>query len=98
VIIEGGPHRGAPAVVSVVVAGAAEAIVLAFPLPLALPLAFATVVGVWGRRGGPPEDTAVPTVVGAEAAAVAEGALHLRARSKTRRPIPGLPSGPAQSP
>jgi hypothetical protein len=51
VIIEGGPHRGAPAVVSAVVARAAEAIVLAFPLPLALPLAFATVVGVWGRRG-----------------------------------------------
>jgi hypothetical protein len=49
-IVEGGPCWGAPTVV----AGAAKAVVaiiLAFPLPLALTLAFDTIVGVWGRRG-----------------------------------------------
>jgi hypothetical protein len=39
----------------------------------------------WGLEGeGPPEDMAVPTVAGVEAAAAAEGALLLRARSRTR--------------
>jgi hypothetical protein len=47
-IVEGGPSRGASAIVTAVVAGA---VVLAFPLPLALTLAFAAVVGVGGRRG-----------------------------------------------
>jgi hypothetical protein len=51
----------------------------------------------WGRRGAP-EDMAVPSATGVEAAAAAEGALLLRARSRTRRPIPGPPSGPARSP
>jgi hypothetical protein len=48
-IIEGWPRRGVatPAVIS----GAARAIVLAFPLPVALTLAFATFVGGGGRRG-----------------------------------------------
>jgi hypothetical protein len=40
----------------------------------------------------------VPAVVGMEAAAAVEGALHLRARSRTWRPVPGPPSGPARSP
>jgi hypothetical protein len=54
----------------------------------------------WGQEGegeGPPADTAVPTVVGAEAAAAAEGSLLIRARSRTRRPVHGAPSGPARS-
>jgi hypothetical protein len=38
-IVEGGPHRGAPAVVVAVVTGAIRVIVLAFSLPLPLPLA-----------------------------------------------------------
>jgi hypothetical protein len=46
-IVEGGQCRGAPAVV----AEAVGAVVLAFPLPFALTLAFAAVVGVGGRRG-----------------------------------------------
>jgi hypothetical protein len=47
----------------------------------------------WGQEGeGPLEDMAVP------AAAGVEGALLLRARSRTRRPVPGPPSGPARSP
>jgi hypothetical protein len=45
-IVEGGPRWGAPAVV----AGAARAVVLAFPFPLVLTLAFTTIVGVGGRR------------------------------------------------
>jgi hypothetical protein len=50
-IIEGGPRRGVAG--PAVVAGAARAVVLAFslPLPLALTLAFAAVVGGGGRRG-----------------------------------------------
>jgi hypothetical protein len=53
----------------------------------------------WGQEGeGPPEDMVVPAAAGVEAAAATEGALLLRARSRTRRPIPGLPSGPARSP
>jgi hypothetical protein len=43
-IVEGGPRRGAPAVVAAVVA---RAIVLSFPLPLALTI----VVGVGARKG-----------------------------------------------
>jgi hypothetical protein len=46
-IVEGGLSRGA----SAVVAEAAGAIVLTFPLALALTLAFAAVVGV-GQEGG----------------------------------------------
>jgi hypothetical protein len=46
-IVEGGPHRGACSIVTAVVA---EAVVLAFPLPLAITLAFVTVVGVGGSR------------------------------------------------
>jgi hypothetical protein len=42
--IVGGPRRGAPTVV-------AKAVVLAFPLSLALTLAFVIIVRVWGRRG-----------------------------------------------
>jgi hypothetical protein len=48
-IVEGGPHRGAPAIVAIVVAGA---IVLVFPLPVALTLAFAANVGVEAGGGG----------------------------------------------
>jgi hypothetical protein len=49
----------------------------------------------WKQEGeGPPEDTTVHATVGAEAAATMKGALLLRAR----RPVPELPSGPAQSP
>jgi hypothetical protein len=46
-IVEGGPRRGA----AVVVAGAVRAVVLAFFLPLALTLAFATIIGGGSRRG-----------------------------------------------
>jgi hypothetical protein len=48
-IVEGGPRRGAP----VVVVGAVEAVVLAFPLTiaLALTLAFVVIVGIGGRTG-----------------------------------------------
>jgi hypothetical protein len=50
----------------------------------------------WGQEGeGPPEDMAVPAMAGMEAAAAAESALLLRARSRTRRPVPRPPSGPA---
>jgi hypothetical protein len=53
----------------------------------------------WGQEGeGPPEGTVVPAVVGAKVVAEEEGALHLRARSRTRRPVPRPPSGPARSP
>jgi hypothetical protein len=53
----------------------------------------------WGQEGeGPPENMVVPAMVGAEAAAAAEGALHPRARSRTWRLVLGLPSGPARSP
>jgi hypothetical protein len=77
--IGGGPRRGAPAVVAAVVTGD---IVLAFPLALALTLAFVAIV----REGeGPPNDTMVPTVVSAEAVATTEGTLHLRARSRRLR-------------
>jgi hypothetical protein len=46
-IVEGGPHRGVAA--PVVVAGA---VILTFPFPLALTLAFAAIVGGWGVGGG----------------------------------------------
>jgi hypothetical protein len=53
----------------------------------------------WGHEGeGLPENMVVPAVVGAEAVAAAEGTLHLRARSRTRWPVLGTPSGPARSP
>jgi hypothetical protein len=98
-IVEGGPHRGASAIVTAVVARAVGAVVLAFSLPCALTLAFATIVVVWGQEGeGPPGDTAVPAVVGAEAVAAVESTLHLRARSRTWRHVPGPPSGLARSP
>jgi hypothetical protein len=48
-IVEGGPHRGAPAVVAAAVVEATGVVVLAFPFLLAL--AFATGVGVRDRRG-----------------------------------------------
>jgi hypothetical protein len=47
-IVEGGPCRGAPAIVTAVIAGD---VVLDFPLTLALTLAFAAVVAVGGKRG-----------------------------------------------
>jgi hypothetical protein len=97
-IIERGPRRDAPAVIAVVVAGAAGAIVLAFTLPLALTLAFAAVVGVGGRRGRGHWRHDRSCCGGMEAAVDAVGALHLRARSRTRRHVPRPPSGPAQSP
>jgi hypothetical protein len=50
-IIEGRSHRGAPAIVTVVVAAATRAVVLAFTLPLALTLAFAAMLGL-GAGGG----------------------------------------------
>jgi hypothetical protein len=50
-IVEGGPRRGTPAIVTTIVAGATGAIVLAFPLPLALTLVVATIVGVGDRKG-----------------------------------------------
>jgi hypothetical protein len=37
-------------------------------------------------------DTAVPTMVGVEVAVAAEGALLLRAQSRTWRPVPGSSS------
>jgi hypothetical protein len=40
----------------------------------------------------------VPVVVGVEVAAAAEGALHLRERSRMWRPVLGPSSGPARSP
>jgi hypothetical protein len=46
-IVEGGPRGGACSIVTAVVAGA---VVLAFPLPLAVTLAFVIVVGVGGSR------------------------------------------------
>jgi hypothetical protein len=51
-IVEGGSRRGTLAIVAAVVTGAGGVIVLAFPLLLALTLAFAAIVGVWGSRGG----------------------------------------------
>jgi hypothetical protein len=41
---------------------------------------------------------ALPATAGVETAAAAEGALLVRARSRTRWPIAGMLSGPAQSP
>jgi hypothetical protein len=53
----------------------------------------------WGHEGeGAPDNMAVPTAVGTEAVAIVEGALHLRAQSRTQRPVLGPLSGPAQSP
>jgi hypothetical protein len=53
-IVEGGPHRSAPAIVATVITGAARAVILTFPfpLPLDLTLVFATVVGVGAGGGG----------------------------------------------
>jgi hypothetical protein len=48
-IVEGEPHQGAPAIVTVVVAIASGIVVLA--IPLALTLVVATVIGVGGRTG-----------------------------------------------
>jgi hypothetical protein len=93
-IVEGGSSRGA----SAVVAGVAGAVALAFPLPLTLTLAFVAIVGVGAGGEGPPEDMAVPAATDVEAAAVTEGALLLRARSRTRRHVPGPSSGSARSP
>jgi hypothetical protein len=45
-----------------------------------------------------PKDMTVPATVGTEVVAATDGALHLRVQSRTRRPIPGPPSGLAQSP
>jgi hypothetical protein len=97
-IVKGGSSRGASAIVAAVVVGAAGAVVLAFPLSLALTLAFAAIVGLGQEGEGPPEDMAVPAATDVEAAAATEGALLLRARSRTRRPVPGPSSGPARSP
>jgi hypothetical protein len=77
--VEGGPRQG----IAAPVARAARAIVLAFPLPLVLTLTFAVIVGGRARGGGPPEDIAVPTEVGAEAAVATKDALLLRAWSRT---------------
>jgi hypothetical protein len=66
---------------------------ITFPLPLPLPLP-----PLLGEGERPLEDMAVPAAVSAEAALAVEGALLLRAQSRTRKPIPGPPSGPAQSP
>jgi hypothetical protein len=69
-----------------------------FPFPCPYPYLSRYCWG-WGQEGEEPsQDTSVPAVVGTEAVATAEGALHLRAWSKTQRPIPGPPSGPARSP
>jgi hypothetical protein len=51
-IVERGSHRGAPVIVVAVVTRVVGAIILAFPLPLAHTLAFATVVGVGAGGGG----------------------------------------------
>jgi hypothetical protein len=48
-IVERQPRRCVAA--PPVVARATRAVVLTFPCPLALTLAFVTVVGGWGRRG-----------------------------------------------
>jgi hypothetical protein len=93
-IIAEGPCGGALAVVI----GAARAVSLAFPLPLA----FVVVVGVRGQRGrggeGLPEDTMIPAAVVAGAATAAEDTLLMRAWSRTRRPVPGPLSCPTRSP
>jgi hypothetical protein len=47
--MEGGPHRGVAG--PAIVARAVRAIVLAFPLPLVLTLAFATIDGGGGMTG-----------------------------------------------
>jgi hypothetical protein len=53
----------------------------------------------WAQEGeGPLEDMVVDVVVGTEAAAAMEGALLLRAQSRTWRPVPRPLSGPAQPP
>jgi hypothetical protein len=102
-IVEGGPRRGAPAVVVAIIARVGGAVVLTF----AHTLTFATVVGVECRRGrgrlriwwfllrwhvpGPSSGMSL-------AFATTEGTLLLRARSRTRRHVPGPSSGPARSP
>jgi hypothetical protein len=50
-IVEGGPHRGTPAVVATNIAGATGAVVLAFPFPLALAFVIVAGVGDWRGRG-----------------------------------------------
>jgi hypothetical protein len=42
---------GCPAIVIAIIIRAAGAVVLVFPLPLALTLAFASIIGVGGKRG-----------------------------------------------
>jgi hypothetical protein len=51
-IVEGGPHRGAPAVVAAAIAGATRAIVLAFPFPLPFSLLLPPLLGLGTRGGG----------------------------------------------
>jgi hypothetical protein len=73
-IVEGGPHRGAPAIV----ARAARAIVLCFPLPLPLLVPLPLLLGVGQEWEGPREDTTGLATVGVEVAAAAEDTLLLR--------------------
>jgi hypothetical protein len=96
-MVEGGPHWGAPAIVAAIVVGAVRAVVLTFPLPLALTLTFAAIVGLGQEGEGPPGDMTVPAVVGAEAAAAAEGVLHLRAQGRAWMSVPEPPCGPTRS-
>jgi hypothetical protein len=69
-----------------------------FPLPLPLPLPLPPMLGLEIGGGGATENMVVPAVVDVEAAAFAEGALHPRAWSRTRRLVLGPSSGPARSP
>jgi hypothetical protein len=52
----------------------------------------------WGRGEGPPKDLAFPTEVGVLVVVVVEGAVLLRARSRTRRLVTRPSSCLAQSP
>jgi hypothetical protein len=68
------------------------------PCPCPYPCLYCHYWG-WGQEGeGPPEDMTVPAVVGTEMSATAEGTLHLRTQSRTRKPVPVPLSGPARSP
>jgi hypothetical protein len=88
-IVEGGSRRGVAT--PIVVVRAATTVALVFPLALALTLAFVVIVRGGGRGGeGPSEDSVVVAKVDVVAVVMAaEGALFLRAWSRTQRHVPG---------
>jgi hypothetical protein len=75
-----------------------ESLFLHFLFPFLLPLPLSPLLGLGQEREGLPEDMVVPAMVDMEAAAIAEDALLLRARSRMQRPVPGPLSCSAQSP